>query len=627
MMKSLWIIPFLGIPVGAQAQIGEQIVDQIQQANKIKMVGEVADPGCENCFPKLAQECRKAICESRGYEDRAKDEAKLIADSKKVDVKEVQQQLNKLVEIPDTLEFTSSEKQKLKVALKSYGGEIPAELQGLSRLKALQLLLKGRQIPTAVTEDGVRVDADKMKRLFPDLSPQQQAAVISSFAAISRDEESKNYWSGVPRQAVMIEDMTYAQSLKAAIKDKKEERKKAPTVWQQLGLGLPASLMVIADLEKESPRTDESASMMLFDNSAEDMQIERLGKATEDSDAALAQIDLAPLRQQLKDPSLKQRLEKRIEQKASRPTTDDCIRKYQFTRQALPTAQQLQTAKELVKKAKATIKAKYGPKYSEKTRALIAKRLDEVGVRLPPSKEEFKKRFLAAINREMRIRRESRAFREKNFQAEKVTALLALNEVAPSDLLQEIGTGVGPDRGLGFCDRFEYIRNSGMNGLFDGIEMELFLGRDVARGGPYAEGIIFHELGHVLDSVFIRGDVSSESLKKRDEQKQCLAAKLKDSQSESMMEDFADIIGAENVKINYACDFVFGQGAAKSNILMSAETISEDENQTQIHREVHSSDFFRLLHIEQIQKGKLPKECNQFLVENKTPIDFSSCIK
>lgn len=595
-MKLFIVLSLLSMTHFAQAQIGEQVVEQIEQVNKSKMTGDVADPMCSDCFPKLAQECRKAICESRGYKDRTRDEAQLIEDSKKRDAKEIQQQLKKLAEIPDALEFTSGEKEKLKVAFKSYAGEIPAELQGLAKLKALQLVRNGRQ---------------------------ESAAVTAASQAIAKDEDFKNDWSGVPRQAVIVEDMTYTQSLKLAIKDKKEERKKAPTVWQQLGLGLPASLTVIADIEKESPRTDETASAMLFENSAEDMQIDFLGKLSEDSDFGASQVDLASLRQQLKDPGLKQRLEQRLEQKTSPPSAENCIRKYQFFMEALPTAQQLQATKDVVKRAKATIKAKYGPKYSEKTRALIAKRLDEVGVRLPPSKEEFKKRFLAAINREMRIRRESRVFRDKNFSPEKVTALLALNEVAPSDLIQEKATGIGPNRGFGFCDRFEYIRNSGMDGLFDGAELELFLGRDVARGGPYSEGIIFHELGHVLDSVFVRGDVSSESLKKRNEQKQCLASKLKNSQSESMMEDFADIIGAENVKINYACDFGFGQGASKSNILITAETIGENE----IHREVHSSDFFRLLHIEQIQKGKLPKECNQFLVENKTPIDFSSCIK
>jgi hypothetical protein len=137
-----------------------------------------------------------------------------------------------------------------------------------------------------------------------------------------------------------------------------------------------------------------------------------------------------------------------------------------------------------------------------------------------------------------------------------------------------------------------------------------------------AEGITFHELGHKLYQ-HLKIDSSCVDKLKFSKIQRCLAQNhgIEDGKENIYeSEDFADLISAslDKQKANFSC-------------LFTRKLRPEDYRKLSLRNEAlsgdHSSDLFRLLHINFIKTGKIPEQCQQALAARGEKANFANCLK
>jgi hypothetical protein len=130
-----------------------------------------------------------------------------------------------------------------------------------------------------------------------------------------------------------------------------------------------------------------------------------------------------------------------------------------------------------------------------------------------------------------------------------------------------------------------------------------------------ADGITFHEMAH---KMFLRAG-TCDSMRSA---MQCLKSLHAESSKpeQYLSEDFADLIASqvEGKDKNMACLFV---QKTKNEDFAKLSLKNPSEGDT------HSSDLFRVLHLDFLKNGKLTEQCQQALVAKDEAPTFKNCLQ
>tara|TARA_B100001248_G_scaffold262641_1_gene260319 strand:+ start:1150 stop:3051 length:1902 start_codon:yes stop_codon:yes gene_type:complete len=177
------------------------------------------------------------------------------------------------------------------------------------------------------------------------------------------------------------------------------------------------------------------------------------------------------------------------------------------------------------------------------------------------------------------------------------------------DYCEDITTNIIPDSALGKSSRF-------------------LIGPMTIRFPQEARGIIFHEMGHLLNYHFEHGKVSETTKKKVNKVNACLKnnhSYLSEQEKSSLTtkdgflyqsEDFADLIAAKTTQLNTSC---YARKHIETNGYEKLDLRNHDEEDT------HSSKIYRLLHMQYLQQGEIPEVCDLALEQRGQKAAFKDC--
>lgn len=161
------------------------------------------------------------------------------------------------------------------------------------------------------------------------------------------------------------------------------------------------------------------------------------------------------------------------------------------------------------------------------------------------------------------------------------------------------------------------------------------IGPLVLRYGQAAEGIAYHELGHLVHEALRDKSISPETKEWFNQTRSCLVenhteftvdernqqiSTLKTANNSTYdAEDWADFIAsiAEPKQENFGCFFVrkSNPGDYKNLSLKNADV-----------SDPHSSNLYRTLHLNFLKKGSIPAVCHQALAAQGETVGFKNCL-
>lgn len=293
-----------------------------------------------------------------------------------------------------------------------------------------------------------------------------------------------------------------------------------------------------------------------------------------------------------------------------------CRTDYRLTSNNLPTDLQLKNIEGEIVKVKNSIQKKWAVQYSKETQSKVNKYTEEVSFLLPLSKKEYYESVKNKIRRE---------YEHITRQLEKEKEILKnLNVLKGIFLIQEYANGFkGSEEDTEKeSDSKKYEDNlCRVKGLYDLNDANYTLLGKIRMSftgvhePDLGRGVIAHEIGHGLYRALYADDIKVEDKAKHHELGECLALMHPEKELGFYRdEDFSDYVAGSVESTNLACLFYIDNDCLSSRLV---------ENQDQA--DVHSSRFFRLLHIESLQRKSLPLECKKVLEIQKTPRDFQMC--
>ena len=134
--------------------------------------------------------------------------------------------------------------------------------------------------------------------------------------------------------------------------------------------------------------------------------------------------------------------------------------------------------------------------------------------------------------------------------------------------------------------------------------------------------ITYHELGHLLSGLMRSGKISQKTKGWYDQSNKCLESNHTEGPSDVSQydeEDWADLISSAvgEKDQNFSCLLTRQQWPIGYEV-MSLKNPDESD--------VHSSWFFRLLHIQFLKKGGIPAVCRQALAAQGQKASFKNCL-
>lgn len=144
-----------------------------------------------------------------------------------------------------------------------------------------------------------------------------------------------------------------------------------------------------------------------------------------------------------------------------------------------------------------------------------------------------------------------------------------------------------------------------------------FIVGPIALRQPGAEGIIYHEMAHLLYATLKSQKISSHTGKWFNKTLACLPQNHEPKTSKYLNEDWADLISSQVWdKSNSTCLFTRATYVSDYEDF-SLKNLDPDDT--------HSSHFFRLLHMSFLKNGKLEPECESVLRQQKQKSKFQNC--
>lgn len=293
-----------------------------------------------------------------------------------------------------------------------------------------------------------------------------------------------------------------------------------------------------------------------------------------------------------------------------------CSNAYFTAQGVLPSDKQLADFSKRVDFLKANFFNKMKTKMSSHSAGIVAKEIKEKwNTILPMSREQHKKMMTKMVNESLiQQRKESSSF--DNFMStphgnELTAIMLSVSQISyvrtktdwgMDDDCVEITPSILPDEAL--------------------KERGLAVGPLVIKFGADAEGVTYHEMGHLLRRFLYGGNISVKTSADFKRTRMCLRGIHRNMGDFNgafyESEDYADYAASvvDEPSKNAACVFT---RLASADGYKNYRLAQSDDTDT------HSSDFYRLLNIHYQKNGSIPAVCRQAVIANGETPNFTKC--
>jgi len=629
MFKKITILAVL-IPTMSFAQIEAQIHKQIEKINKgtFGLLME-ADP-CNECSSQksasaIFESCIKKVCVEKGWVNYSEIPKILPTELAKPasDESEVEALFDKMGSIKSPTD-SDAETEKLFEILKNGNFSMTDDNLDLA-FQFMALEIGPQAINWDITTYRAVLNEEKLKELILPLSEKNKLAMknrVNMFIAglpsahelLNRGLDSPD--SYLTTKYPFLSKVDAVKKLTADFRTDYERFKET---------GIAKFISKIADIDYKFPKdliSEIESGKDITEMTLIDLIAKKSSFSTMQTFYLLAQaaskdkIDYDDLRTQMSSP---QQISKAIEQIKNDKAENEikkkdgkisCLSAYRLNLLTLPTAKQVAALNEAISDVKKNIAEKWASKYSSNTQAKIAEYLGKAEFFLRLTKEDYSIGLKQQIQREIQTKTINAKLKIKD--RESYAFLMLLGSYIKNFEISESEKETESQEYSDICNNFKI---SPLNDANYTILGKIQVSYTSAHALEMGKGVLAHELGHGISQIFKANLASDKSSKKHQGFLTCLAAQHNTNGPHYVEEDYADWVAANIITENKACLYPHSFSSK------TPQLENEDKNDT------HSSNFFRLMHIESVQRGKIPDECNTFLVQQLTPKDFLSCQK
>ena len=303
---------------------------------------------------------------------------------------------------------------------------------------------------------------------------------------------------------------------------------------------------------------------------------------------------------------------------------------------ALPTNNELKKFEKKIVHYKSDFKSSVLNDFSKHSSGKLGAVVDQLKFNVPKGKESFEEYMNTRIDRIISDNNSYLKQREKIPSAsKKVEAILSvydyMNSEARVPLLSDLED---------LCD--EEGISPHLSDATNTISGNIFVSWQSIKL-PFGKSVIFHEIGHNIYQKLKTEKVSSKSSEIFKKSTKCLNTthpELSGDSSSSVSlpaggsftemlyteEDFADTVAAKAIKTtdqSFACHFLSQVDYNYENLKTQQYEFSSLINEYSF--DVHSSNFFRTLHLDYLNTGEHPKACSEFLKQTNTISPIKDC--
>ena len=311
--------------------------------------------------------------------------------------------------------------------------------------------------------------------------------------------------------------------------------------------------------------------------------------------------------------------------------------------QALPTQKELEAFKKRVERVKKTAKEFVESTFSTDADPSLVSFFDDVTIKYPNTSDHILKR----IEKEIGSMLEEEHGTGDNTIANDINSVLYWESV--------------DDSFFDICSHLEKVFKIDTESLEDSSTFtgdvkyrtngEIEISWQSVKNPEYGEAILAHELGHHLENFFENRYTSVTNLRKLQKVRHCLSKRQPETRHNSFeerkalgrsdpvtypvsqfaQEDFADLFSFlihGKTLPNLGCFLIDDRGGYwDRDVFYSYRPDPSDglikyEDSDTIK---HSTDFFRMLHLEFLRQGHLPRSCQIFLAEEDVPFHPEDC--
>jgi len=605
----------------ANAQLGQQMLNQVKKINEQKKsqipLGSMV-AGCTDCLekPNINKQCWAEMCDAKNLKNYLEFE-KEAAEKAGQSVPGEKEFREAAIRSEDN-SFMREMSPRLKIAAESWDGAIPKSMIFLFATAEMKSWLKGHQIAPKLENGKYVVDVDKLKAIGLVLTDDQLSIVVDYHNEIYSKYSglSDTSLTASMRLKMKYPNKSFQEAVKLEITEVKVLRKKG-NIFDSIGLsGLDADPIdeIILDIESGED-VSEDAVAELLDSAQQSKVLIEMFSPEGSASKILSRVPSSSWEAKLKDPTLRKKMIADIEKEfvsddsekmRVQKSADLCIAQVRANYAKLPTIEQIVEAKKTIELVKSKIKDKVLPKYSEHSSKMLSKVLDEIDFNMPPDKDTYLKNLSYKFRRDEKTKSKIRSQALKTIKPESLLPLIAYSVLSEDEQEQAIEIP-------SLCKTNHSALSDAAISMSGAITVSYTSIVSLGLG----QGVIAHEIGHVMDGRLDLGNGSSaESTMNQMMTRICLNKKHSPSLTNYSGEDFSDLVAGLVTTENMAC--IFPEGSHGS---LEKPLVNQSAN------DPHSSEYFRALHIEQTQRGSLPPACNKMLVERSSPADFGSCLK
>lgn len=302
-----------------------------------------------------------------------------------------------------------------------------------------------------------------------------------------------------------------------------------------------------------------------------------------------------------------------------------CRAAFMLAQEALPSKSELDSYKKRWPQLKQNFIEKLKPHLSSHSAGVVAQEMKSWSVSYPLSKEQhlanMKKSLKRSLDNARKLKSQFDSDRKAKdgdvFAAMSVSVVEIDYDLPTDNTCEDLDVSLLPDSALG---------------------SRMSIGPMVIRHGSKAEGISYHEMGHLLYWVLNGKEISKETKNWYNSSRICLIENHneipKEVRDQGMgglflsslgppwiydSEDFADLISSiavENEE-NFACSLV-----RQVDPTLYTDMSMKNENES----DSHSSNFFRMLHLSHLKKGSVPGVCQRAMAAKGQDVKFKNCL-
>jgi len=306
--------------------------------------------------------------------------------------------------------------------------------------------------------------------------------------------------------------------------------------------------------------------------------------------------------------------------------TDSCKMYYFLNKRLLPNSSDIEQLNREITRSKESVKSEFISRFPAAVRKAMTAAVDGTDFILPPTKGDFEKAFADHLIQRRNAITEERRLTLQISQDDLKSVLVAVLPALEDKYVRSSND---------FCDSFKYWPMSDAN--YTGFG-SVILSYSTAAGKPDSKRkTIMHELGHSISKAMKSDQAMHPQFEKI---AQCLDGqhveelpdhtwrlsseqKAKDPKTLGpyIEEDFADLVAAVSAKRaenNPWCQFIMTDDKRLDYSESSLQAADDDP---------HSSQIFRLLHFEYLEKCSIPPACEKYLEQVKFQPHFQDCFE